>query len=105
MRPTRSVRFVNCLRGATRIAGCAVAIVGVTWAANAQTIPNAPTNLTASAASDFQINLSWTGTSTNATGFQIERSTDDVNFVPIAQVSSNATSYRNSGLFPNTTYY
>jgi hypothetical protein len=37
-------------------------------------IPAAPTNLTATAASSSQINLSWTDNSNNETGFKVERS-------------------------------
>jgi polygalacturonase len=73
--------------------------------AQAQTIPNAPTNLTASAISTVQIGLSWTDTSTNESGFKIERSLDGMNFTQIAQVLTNTTNYLNAGLFPNTTYF
>jgi polygalacturonase len=73
--------------------------------AQAQTIPNAPTNLTASAISSFQIGLSWADTSTNENGFKVERSLDGINFTQIAQVLTNVTNYRNTGLFPNTTYF
>ena len=38
--------------------------------------PTAPSNLTATAASTSQINLSWTDNSNNETGFRIERSPD-----------------------------
>ena|ERR1017187_3858525 len=72
--------------------------------AQAQTIPNAPTNLTASVISISQIGLSWADASTNEDGFKIERSLDGTNFSQIAQVSTNTTKYRNTGLFPNTTY-
>ncbi len=73
--------------------------------AQAQTIPSAPTNLTASAISSFQIGLAWTDTSTNEDGFKIEQSLDGTNFTQIAQVATNITNYRNNGLFPNTTYF
>jgi hypothetical protein len=59
--------------------------------AQAQTIPNAPTNLAASAISSFQIGLSWTDTSTNEDGFKVEQSLDGINFTQIAQVESNVT--------------
>ncbi len=58
--------------------------------AQAQTIPNAPTNLAAFVISALQINLSWTDASTNEDGFKVERSLDGINFSQIAQVSSNA---------------
>ncbi len=68
--------------------------------------PEAPTNLTATAVSRTQINLSWTDKSTNETGFKIERCKGSTctNFKQIATVSANATGYSNTGLRPNTTY-
>ena len=48
--------------------------------------PVAPSNLTATAASRSQINLSWKDNSNNEQGFKIERSTDNVNFTQIATV-------------------
>ena len=75
------------------------------WAADAQSIPSAPSNLVGTAVSAFQINLNWVDTSTNEDGFKIERSLNGTNFTQIAQVLSNTTSYRNTSLFPNTTYY
>ena len=71
--------------------------------AQAQTIPDAPTNLAAVAVSMSQINLSWADASTNEDGFKVERSLDGISFSQIAQVSSNVTQYRNAGLFPGTT--
>jgi hypothetical protein len=68
-------------------------------------IPAAPANLTATAASSTQINLSWTDDSTNETGFLIERSTDGVNFTQIATAPVNATSFQDSNLTAATTYY
>jgi subtilisin family serine protease/regulation of enolase protein 1 (concanavalin A-like superfamily) len=69
------------------------------------TAPAAPSGLTATAASSSQINLSWTDNSTNETGFQIERSTDQGNFSLIATVATNLTSYADTGRAPSTTYY
>ncbi|HOT46638.1 MAG TPA: fibronectin type III domain-containing protein [Spirochaetota bacterium] len=68
-------------------------------------IPYAPTDLTATAASSSQINLTWTDNSTNETGFTIERSTNNSTFTQIATVGAGITAYINTGLSPNTTYY
>jgi mannan endo-1,4-beta-mannosidase len=67
--------------------------------------PAAPSNLTASAVSSSRINLAWADNATNESGYTVERSTDGVNFVPIANLSANATSYANTGLTSTTGYY
>jgi polygalacturonase len=72
---------------------------------HAQTIPNAPTNLTATAVSYTQIALSWADTSSNEDGFKVERSTDGTSFTQVAQVLSNTVSYLDNGVAPGATYY
>lgn len=67
--------------------------------------PSAPSNLTATAVSNSQINLAWTDTSSNEDGFKIERSTNGTTFTEIAQVAANATTYSNTGLTASTTYW
>ena len=71
------------------------------------TAPAAPATLTATAASNSQINLAWVDNSVNETGFRIERSPDGLaaTFVQIATVGANVTTYSNTGLVANTTYY
>ena len=69
------------------------------------TVPAAPTGLTATAFSSTQINLAWTDTATNETGFEIERSPDGTMFTPLATVAANATTYVNTGLTAATTYH
>jgi alpha-tubulin suppressor-like RCC1 family protein len=64
-----------------------------------------PSTLTATVVSASQINLAWLDNSGDENGFKIERSTDGTNFTQIAQVLPNTTSYRNTGLWPGTTYY
>lgn len=68
--------------------------------------PAAPSGLVATAISGTQINLSWTDNSGNEDGFRIERCTGSTctNFVQIAQVAANVTSFPNTGLAKNTTY-
>jgi acid phosphatase type 7 len=69
------------------------------------TIPAAPGGLTATAASSSAINLTWTDNSNNETGFDIERSTDNLNWAALTAVGSNVQSYGNTGLAASTTYY
>ena len=69
------------------------------------TLP-APVNLLASGDSPNQINLSWTDKSNNETGFKIERSPNgSSNWTQIGTVGANVTTFQNSGLACNTTYY
>src|SRR5579859_12917 len=87
------------------VIGIFVFTVVAPLSAKAQTTPSAPTNLQANAVSPFQINLSWTDTSTNESGFMVERSRDGTNFTQIAQLLPGTTVYLSTSLFPSTTYY
>ena len=64
----------------------------------------APANLTG-AVSGKTINLTWINQSAIETGFDIERSTDGVNFTQIATAGPAITSYADTGLTEHTTYY
>jgi hypothetical protein len=67
------------------------------------TPPAAPTGLTATAASQSQINLSWSAAS-GATSYTVLRSTTSGG--PYSSVGTSATtSFSNTGLSCNTTYY
>ena len=68
------------------------------------TVPSTPTNLSASAASSSQINLTW-GDVINETGYDIERSTDGSSFSVLASVDANVTTYANTGLAASTKYW
>jgi titin len=76
-----------------------------TTQAPAPTVPNAPTNLTATAASSSQINLSWTDNAGNETGYKVERAPGGTSsFAEIASLGANVTSYQNTGLAASTSY-
>lgn len=79
--------------------------ITVTVANSTIALPAAPTGLTATAVSRTQINLSWTDYANNEAGFKIERSSDGVKFAQIATVGADTTTYANTGLRRNTTYY
>ena len=67
---------------------------------------NAPSGLTATAASTSQINLAWTDNSSNESNFVIQRATNSSFTSPTAiTVAANATSYQDTGLSASTTYY
>jgi hypothetical protein len=68
--------------------------------------PPAPSNLSTSAVSSSQINLSWNDNSTNETGFKIERKTGSSGtWAEITTVGANVRTYSNTGLNSSTTYY
>jgi hypothetical protein len=71
------------------------------------TIPAAPSGLTATASGSSQVNLSWTDNSNNETGFKVQRATNSGFTVGLATftVGAGATTYTNTGLTANTTYY
>lgn len=75
-------------------------------AAAGTTIPTAPSNLVATALSFFEISLTWDDNSADETNFSIERcsGTGCTNFIPIATVGQNETTYTDSTLDPDTTY-
>jgi hypothetical protein len=80
-----------------------------TTAAPPQTIPAAPSNLTASAVSATTIHLSWVDNSTNETGFSIERASYNPkgklgSWSQIATVGAGVTSFDNTKL-NSSTYY
>ena len=74
--------------------------------AHASTPLIAPSNLTATAISTSQINLSWHDNSGGELGYYIERKTGaGGTFVAIAVTASNAVSFQDTGLTDGTTYF
>ena len=68
--------------------------------------PKAPGNLTATAMSNSQINLAWSDSSNNETGFKLERKTGSGGtYAEVALLGANVTTYSNTGLAANATYY
>ncbi|WP_417908499.1 M6 family metalloprotease domain-containing protein [Candidatus Electronema sp. PJ] len=68
-------------------------------------LPNAPSNLTATAVKGRRINLAWADNSSNETGFKIERSLNQSSWTQIATTGANIRTYANSSLTIGTTYY
>jgi FtsP/CotA-like multicopper oxidase with cupredoxin domain len=68
------------------------------------TVPADPTNLSASAVSSSQINLSWTDNATDESSYVVERSSGGSAFSFLAAMSADITSYSDTGLLAETTY-
>jgi len=69
-------------------------------------VPAAPINLAAAAFSYSRIDLTWSDSSTNEANFVVLRGTASGGpYTTIATLGANVTSYSNTGLTQNTTYY
>ena len=69
------------------------------------TSPSTPSNLSAISISSSQINLTWVDNSDNEDGFKIERKLIGGTYAEIKIVPANTTTYSDTGLKSNTTYY
>lgn len=67
--------------------------------------PEVPLNLTATAVSSNQINLSYTDNSDNETSFYIQRSVNGLSWSKVAITAANVVSYSNTGLTASTEYF
>jgi subtilase family serine protease len=72
--------------------------------ASVTTIPGAPQNVAATAASASQINVTWSNV-TGATGFRVDRSVDGASWGTVGTVGTGVTSFASTGLAAGTTYY
>ncbi len=70
-----------------------------------EAVPDAPSDLIATAVSTSEVDLSWTDNSSNETGFIIERKRSGGSYTQISTVDEGATSYSDTGLASNTKYY
>jgi len=73
--------------------------------ATAATPLAAPSGLSISATTFSEIDLTWTNHSANATGVEIDRSTDGVSFTAVASLSATAASYSDTSVSEATVYY
>jgi hypothetical protein len=68
--------------------------------------PAAPSALSATMASAYQIDLSWTDNSTDESGFEVQRSPDGSSgWATVGYTAAGDTTYSDLGLNPGTTYY
>lgn len=69
-------------------------------------VPAAPSSLSAKAASNSRVDLTWTDSSFGEDGFRIERRTGAGRvFAQIATTAANTTTYSDTGLQESTTYF
>jgi transcriptional regulator CtsR len=68
-------------------------------------LPAAPSNLKVTPVSSTGVELTWKDNADNETGFKIERKKAGGSYIEIATVGNNVTSYTNTKLSTNTTYY
>lgn len=67
-------------------------------------IPTAPTGVTASNVSGTENSVSWTDTSSNESGFKVERSANYGGYVQVGTTSANATSYSDTSASADNSY-
>ena len=68
------------------------------------TVPNSPSNLTASTISSSKITLNWQDNSSNESGFKIERKVGSGNYLIVGTVGPNSQNFTDTALNSNTTY-
>jgi hypothetical protein len=68
-------------------------------------IPAAPSIFSIDAISDSRIDVVWDDNSTNEEAFELERSVDQQNWSIVATLTPNQTTYSDTGLNQQTTYY
>lgn len=68
-------------------------------------VPTKPTLPSATPISSSRIDINWTDASDDESGFNIERSLDEINWNSIGSVGTNVTAFSDSGLSADTTYY
>jgi len=75
-----------------------------TYATTLTNVLNPPSSVTATAASSSSITVSWSSV-TGATGYEVYRSTSASGTYSYVGYTTSSTSYTNTGLSSNTTYY
>jgi cellulose 1,4-beta-cellobiosidase len=69
------------------------------------TVPAAPSSLRVSGATSTSLSLTWSDNAANETGYQLERSADGADFLPLATLPANTVSWLDGGLASGTTFH
>jgi hypothetical protein len=98
-------KILREIQSLTLLTGVFILLMASVSSSSAQINP--PYNLTATAISSSIINLAWNiDSASNIAGFEIHRKIEGSNnFIFIATVGFNQTTYQNINLLPNTLYY
>ena len=67
--------------------------------------PPAPSDLVATVVNANRVDLTWTDNSSNELGFRVLRSLDNINYTEIATLAPNTTSFSDTTVEANTTYF
>jgi hypothetical protein len=92
-------------RIAATTAGGRVLYSPTDWTLISTSAPAAPGAASAAAVSYRQVNLSWKDVANNEQGFVVERSLDGSTFSSLAVLGLQSTTYVDTSVAPNTTYY
>ena len=95
-------------RGTVQIApkpGNPLVTGGAVGSPSPDTPPTTPSDLSLTAVSATEIELTWADNSNDETGFKIERSRDQENWTVVATTAADVTRYRDTDLTSNTQYY
>jgi len=68
-------------------------------------LPLTPRNLQGTALSETEVSLTWDDRSNNETGFEIERSVNGINFIPLTTLAADITTHTDNGLNLASRYY
>ncbi|GAB3940932.1 hypothetical protein GCM10028805_03510 [Spirosoma harenae] len=101
---TPNTRYYYRVR-ALNSAGAPGDFSGVVNAITPDIPPADPARLTVTSFTYNQVNLQWADVSTNESGFQIERSTNETSWDKIGDAGVNATTYTDNSALPQTHYY
>ena len=100
-------KSVGVLLAAAAMALTVLAAAGMVWAQEVGTPPADPSDLTATAASSSQIDLSWADNATDESAYVVERSLDgSTDWTQVTStLPADSTSYSDTGLSGSTTYH
>lgn len=102
----RGSNSTSCIMRINESALCPFTVAQIGWISSVpRPVPTAPDRLVATATSPTQVNLVWQDTATSEDGFQIERrGGSEGDFVPLSVVRTDATTFADASVQPNTAY-